>query len=139
MPSIDVLNSKREVVGSLQLSDELFGEVGNTHVVWEVVRHHLGACGRPRSGKSLFGPWQRWSHLGQAFAKQTLRLPIRGTLTQPKLDQAALPIPVEEVDERNTTDEAHALLKAGGMKAAKRRKFTDSVAALVILNRYLGR
>ncbi len=43
MPAIDVINAKREVVGKLDLSDDLFGEVGNTHVVWEVVRHHLAA------------------------------------------------------------------------------------------------
>lgn len=43
MPSLDVLDRSREVVGSVDLSDELFGEVGSTHVVWEVVRHHLAA------------------------------------------------------------------------------------------------
>jgi large subunit ribosomal protein L4 len=43
MPSIDVLDLNRNKVGSLNLSDDLFGEVGNTHVVWEVVRHHLAA------------------------------------------------------------------------------------------------
>ena len=43
MPSVNVVNASREVVGTLDLSDELFGEVGNTHVVWEVVRHHLAA------------------------------------------------------------------------------------------------
>ena len=47
MASVDVVNSRREVVGSLELSDELFGEVGSSHVVWEVVRHHLAAM---RSG-----------------------------------------------------------------------------------------
>jgi putative Holliday junction resolvase len=44
--------------------------------------------------------------------------------------------PVTTCDERNTTDEAHALLRDGGIRAAKRKKLADSVAALVILNRF---
>lgn len=43
MPVLDVVNTKAEKVGSVELSDELFGQVGNTHVVWEVVRHHLAS------------------------------------------------------------------------------------------------
>jgi len=47
------------------------------------------------------------------------------------------PCAVETIDESHTTDEAHARLKEGGMKAARRRRHADSVAALVILERYL--
>lgn len=43
MPSVDVLDLSRKKVGTLDLSDDLFGEVGSSHVVWEVVRHHLAA------------------------------------------------------------------------------------------------
>jgi len=43
MPTIDVVNASRQKVGSLELSDEVFGDVGSSHVVWEVVRHHLAA------------------------------------------------------------------------------------------------
>ena len=50
--------------------------------------------------------------------------------------QAATPLPVATVDESHTTDEAHERLKMGGMKAKKRKEFADSVAALVILERY---
>lgn len=50
--------------------------------------------------------------------------------------QAALPCPVAAVDESNSTDEAHARLKEGGLKAKKRKDLADSVAALVILERY---
>jgi putative Holliday junction resolvase len=50
--------------------------------------------------------------------------------------QAALTIPVVAVDESHSTDEAHERLKAGGMKASRRKQFADSVAALVILERY---
>jgi putative pre-16S rRNA nuclease len=51
---------------------------------------------------------------------------------------AALPCPVVTVDESHSTDEAHALLKQGGLKASQRKRLADSVAALVILQRYLG-
>lgn len=47
-----------------------------------------------------------------------------------------LPCPVEAIDESHSTDEAHELLKAGGMKAARRKQYADSVAALVILERF---
>lgn len=50
--------------------------------------------------------------------------------------QAALACPVVAVDESHSTDEAHARLKAGGLKAKKRKDLADSVAALVILERY---
>jgi putative Holliday junction resolvase len=53
-----------------------------------------------------------------------------------KLLQAATPLPVATIDESHTTDEAHERLKMGGMKAKKRKEFADSVAALVILERY---
>ena len=49
---------------------------------------------------------------------------------------AALPCPVATVDESHSTDEAHELLKQGGMKAARRKELADSVAALVILQRW---
>lgn len=52
-----------------------------------------------------------------------------------KLRQATR-LPVETVDESHTTDEAHERLKMGGMKAKKRKDFADSVAALVILERF---
>ncbi len=45
-------------------------------------------------------------------------------------------LPVATIDESHTTDEAHERLKMGGMKAKKRKDFADSVAALVILERY---
>ncbi len=49
---------------------------------------------------------------------------------------AALPCPVTTVDESLSTDEAHARLKSGGLKASRRKQLADSVAALVILERY---
>lgn len=48
----------------------------------------------------------------------------------------AVPCPVEVVDESHSTDEAHELLKAGGLKAAQRKRLADSVAALVVLERF---
>lgn len=50
--------------------------------------------------------------------------------------QKALPCPVVAVDESHSTDEAHSRLKAGGLKAKRRKDLADSVAALVILERY---
>jgi putative Holliday junction resolvase len=44
--------------------------------------------------------------------------------------------PVATVDESHSTDEAHELLKDGGMRAARRKRLADSVAALVILKRF---
>ena len=48
------------------------------------------------------------------------------------------PCPVETVDESHTTDLAHERLKLGGLKAARRKKLADSVAAVLILERFLG-
>ena len=46
------------------------------------------------------------------------------------------PCPVETTDESLTTDEAHARLKEMGVKAARRKKVADSVAAMIILERF---
>lgn len=46
----------------------------------------------------------------------------------------AVACPVETTDESFTTDEAHRRL--AGMKAARRKKVADSVAAVVILERF---
>jgi putative Holliday junction resolvase len=48
----------------------------------------------------------------------------------------ATTVPVETVDEAMTTDEAHARLKEFGLRAARRRQAADSVAAMVILERF---
>jgi putative Holliday junction resolvase len=50
--------------------------------------------------------------------------------------QQALPCPLATQDESHSTDEAHELLKAGGLKAKRRKELADSTAALVILERY---
>jgi putative Holliday junction resolvase len=46
--------------------------------------------------------------------------------------------PVETVDETYSTDEAHDRLKAAGIKAARRKDLADSVAAMVICERYVA-
>ena len=48
-------------------------------------------------------------------------------------------VPIEFVDESNSTDEAHDRLKEFGLRAARRKQAADSVAAVVILERYLQR
>ena len=65
---------------------------------------------------------------------QTSALPISEQFRA--LLATALPCPVAAVDESHSTDEAHELLKQGGMKAARRKELADSVAALVILQRW---
>jgi putative pre-16S rRNA nuclease len=60
------------------------------------------------------------------------------TMTFVKLLARTANCEVTTFDERNTTDEAHALLAESGMKAARRRRYADSVAALVILKRFLA-
>jgi putative Holliday junction resolvase len=62
----------------------------------------------------------------------------RHTLAFVELLRARTPREVVTVDESGTTDEAHARLKAGGLRAARRRLLADSVAAIVILERYRG-
>lgn len=63
-----------------------------------------------------------------ARAKRTLAFVevLRGTVQ----------CPVDTVDETFSTDEAHRRLR--GMKAARRKKRADSVAAVVILERYVA-
>ena len=50
--------------------------------------------------------------------------------------RTAIAVPVVEVDESHSTDEAHERLKQGGLKASQRKRLADSVAAMVILERY---
>ena len=50
--------------------------------------------------------------------------------------QQALPCPLATQDESHSTDDAHELLTAGGLKAKRRKELADSTAALVILERY---
>jgi putative Holliday junction resolvase len=52
------------------------------------------------------------------------------------LATAVAPVPVAVVDESHSTDEAHERMKDLGLKAARRKEFADSIAALVILERY---
>lgn len=52
------------------------------------------------------------------------------------LADVVAPVPVTTVDESHSTDEAHERLKQVGIKAARRKGLADSLAALVILERY---
>lgn len=45
---------------------------------------------------------------------------------------------VATIDESHSSDVAHNWLKEAGMKAAKRKKHVDSLAAVEILRRFLG-
>ncbi len=50
--------------------------------------------------------------------------------------EGAATCPVFTTDESHTTDEAHERLKQMGLKAAKRKRLADSVAAMIILERF---
>lgn len=63
----------------------------------------------------------------------------RRTLAFVEVVRVVAPCPVDTVDETHSTDEAHERLKAMGLKAARRRAIADSVAAMVICERYLAR
>lgn len=60
----------------------------------------------------------------------------RRTLGFVEVLRGVAPSPVDTIDETHSTDEAHALLKDAGLKAARRRQLADSVAAMVICERY---
>jgi putative Holliday junction resolvase len=52
------------------------------------------------------------------------------------LTTAAVACDVVTYDESFTTDQAHERLREGGIKAARRKQLADSVAALILLERY---
>jgi len=45
MPSVDIIDLNNKVVGTLDLSDDVFGAPVNENLLYEAVRHHL-ACVR---------------------------------------------------------------------------------------------
>jgi putative Holliday junction resolvase len=65
----------------------------------------------------------------------------RATVTREfaALLKAASGLEVEFWDERRSSVEAHAILRAGGKKTKKHRRTVDAVAAALILEGYLGR
>ncbi|MCA8941747.1 MAG: Holliday junction resolvase RuvX [Planctomycetes bacterium] len=60
------------------------------------------------------------------------------TLAFAQLVEKQTSCPVVTVDETSTTDEAHDRLKQFGLRASQRKKVADSVAAMIILERYRG-
>ena len=51
---------------------------------------------------------------------------------------ATIDLPLDEIDERMSSGQAHAVLKSGGMKHRKRREHVDSTAALLLLKSRLS-
>ena len=43
MPSVNVIDLNNEVVGSLELADEVFAAPVNEHLIYEAVRHSQAA------------------------------------------------------------------------------------------------
>jgi len=46
MPSVDIIDLSNKVVGSLDLSDDVFGAPVNENLIYEAVRHHLAGTRR---------------------------------------------------------------------------------------------
>jgi large subunit ribosomal protein L4 len=90
---IDVKNWKNEVVGSVELPDDVFAREANDHLVWEVVRAHLASLRRgthsARDRGEVKGartkPWKQ-KHTGRARAgnRQSPLWRSGGTVHGPK-------------------------------------------------------
>ena len=46
MPSVDIIDLNNKVVGSMELSDAVFGAPVNEALLYEAVRHHLAGARR---------------------------------------------------------------------------------------------
>jgi large subunit ribosomal protein L4 len=49
MPSVNIIDLSNQVVGTLELSDAVFGAPVNEDLLYEAVRHYLAGT-RPRNG-----------------------------------------------------------------------------------------
>ena len=126
--TLDVVDSQNEKVGSLELSDEVFGGRVNTGVIWEAVVHQL-ACEhrgthatKPRGRVSGSGrkPW-RQKGTGRARVGD-IRNPLwrgGGTVFGPQPRSYAYRLPKKVI--------------RGALRAALTQKFQD--AAVVVVDR----
>ena len=126
--TLDVVDSQNEKVGSLELSDEVFGGRVNTGVIWEAVVHQL-ACEhrgthatKPRGRVSGSGrkPW-RQKGTGRARVGD-IRNPLwrgGGTVFGPQPRSYAYRLPKKVI--------------RGALRAALTQKFKD--AAVVVVDR----
>jgi large subunit ribosomal protein L4 len=90
---IDVKNWKNEIVGSVELPDDVFAREANDHLVWEVVRAYLASLRRgthhARDRSEVKGsrtkPWKQ-KHTGRARAgnRQSPLWRSGGTVHGPK-------------------------------------------------------
>jgi large subunit ribosomal protein L4 len=67
MPSVDIFDLRNQVVGSLDLSDAVFGAEVNEALIWEAVRHHRAAL---RSGTAKTKVRSEVSGAGKKLWKQ---------------------------------------------------------------------
>src|SRR6202040_1392640 len=72
MPSVDIIDLNNKVVGSIELSDAVFGAPVNEALLYEAVRHHLAGTRRGAgSGKKL------WKQKGTGRARMgSIRSPL---------------------------------------------------------------
>src|SRR6195256_349628 len=67
MPSVDVVDLNNQVVGSVELADEVFGAPVNDHLIYEAVRHHQAG---KRSGNASTKTRHEVSGSGKKLWKQ---------------------------------------------------------------------
>jgi len=93
MPEVEIKNIKNEVVGTLQLSDEIFGAEVNEPLIWEAIQHYLANqrsgthCTKTRAEVSGSGK-KLWRQKGTGRARiGSVRSPLwrhGGTVHGPK-------------------------------------------------------
>jgi large subunit ribosomal protein L4 len=82
MPSVSVFNLNNEAVGSLDLSDAVFGAEVNDHLLYEAVRHHLagirGGNAKTKTRHEVAGSGKKlWRQKGTGRARMgSIRSPL---------------------------------------------------------------
>ena len=145
---VDIRNWSNEVVGELELPDELFAREVNQHLVWEVVRAHLAAKRRGThktkergevSGSNL-KPWKQ-KHTGRARAGHR-RSPLwrhGGTVHGPrprsyamKVNRKARRAALAGVLSQRVAEQRLLVLDSLELEAPRTKELTNRLAGLEI-------
>ncbi|MGH9467652.1 MAG: 50S ribosomal protein L4 [Terriglobales bacterium] len=126
MPSIAVKNLNNEIVGSLELAEEVFGAPVNAELLWEAVRHY-GAAQRRGTHKTkgraeVSGSGKKlWKQKGTGRARVgSIRTPLwrhGGTVHGPQPRSYAWVMPRKKL--------------AGALRSALAAKYTDQELTVV--------
>ena len=124
--TVDVFDSRNEKVGSLEISDEVFGGRVNTHVIWEAVVHQNAADRRGTHGTKTRaqvrgGGKKPWRQKGTGRARVgSSRNPLwrtGGIVFGPQPRDYSYRLPKKVV--------------RGGLRAALTQSFQDKVVVVV--------